>query len=196
MAGPIWWLCWHRGRPLAELGITSSRWKQCLAISAVTGGIFLWIVLAHFGGLGPGALVPHLLANALVLWEPSFIFGWLGLQFGRALGLVPGIVLAGASQGLYHVGTCPISMVVTSALFGMLFCAVFRLTDNLLVLWPLAWASTCAMGTLIGGHLFSWSDIAAYGAAVALQLLVVVWTWRRHDLGPDGDPSAVPSERS
>jgi hypothetical protein len=194
VVGPIWWLCWHRGRPLADLGITTRRWRESLIISIAIGGIFLWIVLAHYGGLGLAALGPHLVANAFVFWEPFFVFGWLGLQFGRAFGLVPGVILAGVSQGLYHLGTYPISMVVTFALFGILFCAIFRLTDNLLSLWPLAWASVCAMGTLVGGNLFSWSDVAAYGAAVVLQLFVIAWTWRSHALASGGAPAAAGSE--
>jgi hypothetical protein len=193
VAGPLWWLCWHRGRPLADLGITTRRWKKSLAIGTVIGAIFLWIVVAHYGGLGAGALVPHLIANALGFWEPFFVFGWLGLQFGRAFGIVPGVVLAGASQGLYHVGTYPAAMVVVLALFGILFCAVFRLTDNLLVLWPIAWASTCAMGTLVGGYVFSWYDILVCGAAFALQLAVVAWTWRRQQAALPG--AARPLDR-
>ncbi|MEN6343212.1 MAG: hypothetical protein ABFC89_11725 [Methanospirillum sp.] len=42
------------------------------------GGVFPRIALAHYGGLGAAVLGPHLLANALVLREPFFVFGWLG----------------------------------------------------------------------------------------------------------------------
>jgi len=191
VVGPLWWLCWHRGRPLAELGITSRHWRESLVIGIVLGGIFLFIVLtSHYGAIGPSALAPHLLANALVFWEPFFVFGWLGLQFGRAFGLAPGIVLAGIGQGLYHIGTYPVPMVVTLALFGILFCAIFRLTDNLLVLWPFAWTSICALGTLVGGFVFTWGDVAAYGAAVVVQLLAIAWTWRSHALASGGASTA------
>ena len=47
------------------------------------------------------------------MWEPFFVYGWLQLRFERAFGVIPGIALAAVCFGAYHIGTFPLSGVVT-----------------------------------------------------------------------------------
>lgn len=112
-------------------------------------------------------LAPHLLVNALALWEPFFVFGWLQLRFERAFGVLPGAVLAALSFGVYHLGTFPLSAVLALVGFGLLYAALFRaLGATLLALWPLAWAVGSGIGTLQGGFAFGWASVP--GAVVLL----------------------------
>ncbi len=177
---PIVWLCWYRKRPLSEIGITSKRWKESLLISVIIGLPFFLEVITQYGArYGVGGLLPHFLVNGLILWEPFFVFCWLELRFGKAFGIIPGIVLAGAFFGAYHIGTYPPFGVLTLFLYGMLFAAIFRLTDNLLSMWPIAWAMSSAKGTLSGGMLFSWNDVGSTSVILVLQLAFILWMWRR-----------------
>lgn len=176
---PVWWLCWHRGRPLQELGITSRYWKESVIISTLVAIPFLWTILTQFLPVYGAALVPHFIGNALILWEPFFVFCWLELRFGKAFGLIPGIVLAGGCFAAYHIGTYPPPLIVSLFVFGMLFAAIFRLTDNLLSMWPLAWAMTSARGTLVGGMVFSWDYVVSTLVILIVQLLFIAWTWKR-----------------
>lgn len=174
---PLWWHCRYRGRHLAEIGITSRRWRESLLISMIVAIPFLWLVGTQYSAEFGDALIPHLVTNALYLWEPFFVFCWLELQFSRSFGILPGIVLAGICFGAYHLGTYPLSGVLVLMIYGMVFGAIFRLTDNLLVLWPLAWAASSAKGTLAGGMLFSWFDVGISAVIVGIQLAVIAWMW-------------------
>ena len=176
---PVWWFCWHRNRPLLELGITGRRWKESLFISLIIGIPFFWLILSQYGSLGAGVLVPQVVANALILWEPFFVFCWLELRFGDAFGIIPGILLAGVFFGAYHIGTYPPVSVMVLALYGILFAAIFRLTDNLLSMWPIAWAASSAKGTLAGGMLFTWGDIPPLAIVLVVQLAFFAWTWKK-----------------
>ena len=49
------------------------------------------------------------------------MFAWLQLRFERAFGILPVIFSAGLAMGAYHIGTFPLSGVLTMALFGLQF---------------------------------------------------------------------------
>ena len=145
---PVWWIAYYRKQPLSELGITTRRWLPSLLIG---------IGLAAFSSLGLRHKaagmdwLPHVLFNAVILWEPFFVFSWLQLRFDRAFGIVPGVLLAGLSFAAYHIGTYPPAGLVTLLIWGLIFAAIFRLTSNLLTMWPLLWCIGSSIGTLMGG---------------------------------------------
>jgi membrane protease YdiL (CAAX protease family) len=91
------------------------------------------------------------LFNAVILWEPFFVFSWLQLRYDRAFGILPGVVLTGLSFAAYHIGTYPPAGLVTLLISGLFFAAIFRPTSNLLIVWPLAWCAGSSIGTLMGG---------------------------------------------
>jgi hypothetical protein len=180
---PLWWVCRHRGRPLAEIGITSRRWKESLLISVIVAIPFLWLITTQYGATYGDALIPHILANALYLWEPFFVFCWLELQFSRSFGIVPGIVLAGVCFGAYHLGTYPLPGIAVLMVYGIVFAAIFSLTENILALWPVAWAASSAKGTLAGGMVFSWDVVVFSAVLVLVQILCIAWVWRKEKAG-------------
>ncbi|MBP1928283.1 membrane protease YdiL (CAAX protease family) [Methanolinea mesophila] len=186
---PVWWFCLHRGRPLRELGITGLRWKESLLVSIIVAVPFFWLIAGQYGSMGAEVLAPQIVANALILWEPFFVFCWLELRFGEAFGIIPGILLAGLFFGAYHIGTYPPAAVGVLALYGILFAAIFRLTDNLLSMWPIAWAASSAKGTLAGGMLFAWNDVTQVALVLLLQLAFIGWIWR--NWGTDRGRSSV-----
>lgn len=177
VAFPVFWICHHRKGTLRDLGITKERLGPSIAISIALTGIFLFFVLRHFSSYG-AALVPHFLTNAIILWEPFFLFAWLQLRFDRAFGIIPGILLTGICLGAYHIGTYDLPMVITLALFGIVFAAIFCMTQNIFIMWPLTWSTASAEGTLRGGFLLGWTDTLTAACILALQLVFIVYTWR------------------
>lgn len=176
---PLWYVCLHRRLPPREIGITRERWKESLLVSGIVAIPFLWLVFSQYSqAFGTAALIPHLAVNALVLWEPFFVYCWLLLRFDRAFGIVPGILLAGICFGAYHLGTYPLPGVLVLVLYGWLFGAIFRVTESLLILWPLAWMASSAKGTLAGGMVFSWNDIGSSALILVVQLAFLAWTWK------------------
>ena len=166
--------------PLGTLGITTRRWWLALAISGfIAAGSFPGVLRA--ATQTPGAdLVPHLLVNGLILWEPFFVFGWLQLRFERAFGIVPGIMLAALCFGAYHLGTFPLFAVLTLVAFGILYASIFRAVGaNLLVLWPLTWAVGSGIGTLQGGFTFGWGFVPGAVVLLVVQVAAIVVFSRR-----------------
>lgn len=173
---PVWWIAYHRKQPLSELGITTRRWLPSLLIG---------VVLAAFSSFRLRQMaidvnwLPHVLFNAVILWEPFFVFSWLQLRFDRAFGIVPGVLLAGLSFTAYHIGTYPPAMLIALLIPGLIYAAIFRLTSNLLIVWPFAWSVASSLGTLMGGMQFTWRQVAIWSVILLIQLGFIGYTWRR-----------------
>lgn len=158
-----------RGEGLGELGITTRHWQASLAISIVLAAIQVPQLLENARSHPEVHLVPHLLFNGLIFWEVLFVFGWLQLRFERAFGVLPAVLLAGVCFGAYHVGTYPWNGAVGLMVWGVFFAAAFRLTRNLLTLFPLAWSVGSGAGTLAGDMVFDWHLVAVSLLVLAVQ---------------------------
>jgi hypothetical protein len=168
-----------RREGLAGLGITTRLWWLA-ALLSIGWSLWAWGGLQYQASRRPEVdLLPHVLGNALTFWEPFFVYGWLQLRFERAFGVIPGIVLAGLSFAAYHLGTYPLEVVGRFAVAGMANAALFRITGNLLTIWPLAHAITASIGTLRGAFAFDWPAVAARAVLVGVQLAAIAWIARR-----------------
>lgn len=177
---PAYYLLVYRKERPEELGLTTDHLWLAVGLSAIASTIFwpplLWEVQRH-----PNApLAPHFLVNALFLWAPFFVFAWLQLRFERAFGIVPGIVIAAACFGAFHLGTFPTPSIGTLVLIGLVCAVLFRVTKNLLAVWPLAWTAGSSLGTLQGGLLFGWYPVAVYATLLLLQIVGIAWMIRLH----------------
>lgn len=175
---PVWWIAYHRKQPLRELGITMNRWLPSLLIGtclASYSAFNLWRMAADIN------LLPHFLFNAACFWEPFFVYGWLQLRFDRAFGVVPGIILASLSFTAYHIGTYSAEDLIILLFAGLLYAIVFRITSNLLIIWPLAFSIGSSMGTLMGGMQFTWNQVSIWSIILLVQLSIIGYTWWRQN---------------
>ena len=179
---PAYYVLVLRREGLDQLGITRQWWWLALLLSVVISVLF-WPQLQSVVAQQPDTdLLPLLLANGLILWEPFFVYGWLQLRFERAFGIIPGIGLAAVCFGAYHLGTFPLSGVGSLVLLGVFFGVLFRMAGgNLLALWPLTWAVTSSIGVLEGGFGLGWSDIAAYALLLIVQVAAIALMARHVD---------------
>jgi membrane protease YdiL (CAAX protease family) len=179
---PAYYVLVLRREGLGQLGITRRWWGLAVLLSAVVS-MLSWPQLQQIVAQHPGTdLLPLLLANGLILWEPFFVYGWLQLRFERAFGVIPGIGLAAVCFGAYHLGTFPLSGVGSLALLGLFFGVLFRVSGgNLLALWPLTWAVTSSIGVLEGGFGFGWSDVATYALLLIVQVAAIALMARHVD---------------
>ena len=157
------------GEPLENIGLTKKRWLPSLLISL----LIVSKMYPRFAGVlsnVPSELVaPTILFNCLCFWEPFFVFCWIQLRFERAFGIIPGILAAGLCLGSYHIGTCPWEMVISLGMVGLFLGGVFRLTKNLLTMWPLTWTVASTMGTVAGGFTFGWTTVWVYTVILLAQ---------------------------
>ena len=173
---PVWWIAYHRKQPLSELGITTRHWLLSLIsgiVLATFSSVRLWQMISSVNWL------PQVLFNAVILWEPFFVFSWLQLRFDRAFGIVPGVLLAGLSFTAYHIGTYPSAMLLVLLIIGLIYAVIFRLTSNLLIVWPFIWSVASSIGTVMGGMLFTWKQVAIWSVILLIQLGFIGYTWRR-----------------
>ncbi|MGD1996273.1 MAG: CPBP family intramembrane metalloprotease [Anaerolineae bacterium] len=174
VAVPVFYTVVARRRPLVDLGLTTRNLLPSLVLGLLMGldtyrGTVATLTVEWTRGLVP------LLAMALAvgLFEAVFFRGWLQLRFEEAFGVVPAVLLGALCYSFYHVGY---GMAWDEMLFlfglGMVFAAVFRLTKNVLVLWPFY--------TPIGGLYTNLEDgltlpfEATYGFVITIGLAVAV----------------------
>jgi membrane protease YdiL (CAAX protease family) len=171
VAFPVLYTVLVRRKPLADLGLTTRYLVPSLLLGAVLGWDTWRNTVATLEGAMSVAAVP-LMTMALVvgLFEAVFFRGWLLLRFEAAFGLVPGLLLSALCYSAYHVayGMSTGEMLYLLG-FGIVFGAMFRLTRNVLVLWPLY--------TPMGGFYTTFKDglvlpfEATYGFVVVLALM-------------------------
>jgi len=175
---PAYYVLKVRRKPLDQLGLTKRHWLPSLLISIV----FILRLFPRMSGLlstvPPELVLPTVIFNGLCLWEPFFVHCWIQLRFERAFGIIPGILTAGLCLGSYHIGTYPLEMVMKLVMAGLIYGAVFRLTRNLLILWPLTWTVASTMGTISGGFTFGWQTVWVYVAIILTQGTGIWWIAR------------------
>jgi uncharacterized protein len=88
---------------------------------------------------GINSLIPLVAMSMTVgFFEAVFFRGWMQLRFEEAFGAVPAILFASVFYSLYHIGYgMSISEMWFLFTLGLQFSLAFRLTKNILVLWPL-----------------------------------------------------------
>ena len=181
---PVWWLVWRQGRPWGELGITKKHWMLSLVVGVAIFLFFLMGLWKQYSGKDID-LYAMLAFNLVGLWEPFFVYGWLQLRFDRAFGIIPGILLTGLCIGVYHIGSFPPEAVLSFVILGCIFAALFRLTSNLLILWPLVWGASSSFSLLAAGKSIGWSDVGFMAVILLIQLAFIALTGKRIT----GDPA-------
>ncbi len=135
---PLYWMIVVRKRTLADLGITTRRWALSLGLQVVLAALLYFVTLAHVT-LPPFEQLLPLLALALTVgfFEAVFWRGWVLLRLEEAFGVIPAILLSSALYALYHIGyTMPADEILFLFFVGILFAVAFRLTQSVLILWP------------------------------------------------------------
>jgi membrane protease YdiL (CAAX protease family) len=189
---PAYYLLVVRKAGPAELGITTSRLWLALPLSVVCS-LFAWKGLQQEALSHPDIdLLPQLIFNGVILWEPFFVFAWLQLRFERAFGILPGIVLAATCFGAYHLGTFPLAGVASLVVVGIVFAILFRTTKNLLTLWPATWAVASSIGTMQGNMQFRWDQIAIYAVILVVQVVAIAWMIAAGRAGRGHNTTGVP----
>jgi hypothetical protein len=173
---PLAWMVIYRKRPIQDLGITT----KYLGISIVLQIVFtVFQYLATLAKVDLPALekVAPLLALALAIgfFEALFWRGWVLLRLEEAFGLIPAIILGSALYAAYHIGYgMPLEEILFLFWIGVLYAVSFRLTRNILILWPL-YQPLGQMVTLVRDGL-DLPLIAALGFAEAfIVMLVLIW---------------------
>src|SRR5215204_2381016 len=182
VVGPIVYVVWRRGGPLAALGLRNDNWREtallAVLFAAVQFGLTLWGV-----GLPNYAEWVPLLAMALVVgvFEAIFVRGFIQTRLEMQFGHVGGVLSAAALYGLYHVGY---RMGLTEMVFlfglGVVYAVAFAIPRNVLVLWPLLTPLGSFYNSVSTGDIdLPWASIMGFADVFAI-MLAVMWLAHRH----------------
>jgi membrane protease YdiL (CAAX protease family) len=177
VAVPVLYTVFVRRRPLSDLGLTGRQLLPSLVLGLLLGWDTYRNTLAPLNVTWEPTHVPLIvMALAVGLFEAIFFRGWLQLRFEEAFGLVPGLVIAALCYSLYHIGY---GMTGNEMLFlfglGLTFGAFFRLTKNVLILWPFYTTVGSIYTNLSEG--LSLPFEATYGFLITIALMVGVIVW-------------------
>jgi membrane protease YdiL (CAAX protease family) len=180
-----------RRRPLTDLGLTTHQLLSSLVLGLLLGFDTYRATLGTLNVSWTKGLAPLItMALAVGLFEAIFFRGWLQLRFEQAFGMVPGLVLGALCYSLYHVGY---GMTIVEILplfgYGLVFAAVFRLTKNVVALWPFY--------TPVGGLYTNLRDgltmpfEATYGFLLTLGLMLMILIFAASLRGRQGHITAT-----
>ena len=189
---PILYNSFVKDQPLSEIGIRKTYWQRSLVLG------FILSILIVIAPVPPGLtattttfiaavkdltfieLLPLLALEITAgLFWTIFFCGWIQLRFERAFGAIPAILVAAALFALHHAGygeTISPSHMVPLFMAGIVNSTIFRITRNILILWPFFIAKTGLSSDLLQWNLrlpFE-STYTYFGVLILMWLSIAV----------------------
>ncbi len=121
----------------------------------------------------------QIIFNGLSLWEVFFVYAWLLLCFDRAFGAIFAVILTVLCFLAYHIGSYPWQGMIPLAISAFILGIFFRVTKNILLLWPFVWAVSASIGTMQAGLVFSLDDILMHAVILIVQIIFIVFCANR-----------------
>jgi uncharacterized protein len=181
VVGPVVYQVWGRGRDLRSLGIGTHQWRATLAMGLVLAAVQFAVTLVGYDMPEAERWVPLLGMSLVVgLFEAVFFRGFVQGRLEASLGPVPAVIGAAVLYAAYHVG---FGMGLGEMWFllglGILYAIIYRLTTNILILWPLLTPLGAFFNNLNSGDIeLPWASLLGF-ADVAMLMLAALWLARR-----------------
>ncbi len=170
---PVVWNSLIMKRSLTEIGIT----RRNLFISIVLGTILAsaqyMLTIKNIEMPGFNELLPLLtMAVAVGFYENVFFRGWVQLRMEAYFGIIPSIFLSGIAYSLYHIGYgMAAGEMITLFVIGIVYSAIFRITCNIFILYPLLTPSGALFTIIQDGLKIPFE--ATYGFADVIVLIII-----------------------
>jgi len=126
-------------RPLSALGIKKDKLLMSIGLSLVFSAIQYFLTLDKLELPDFKSFLPLACMVVTVgLFENIFFRGFAQLRIEESFGIIPGIILSAFIYCFYHVGYGMVgSEYVMLFIIGLIYSAIFRLTSNVFILFPL-----------------------------------------------------------
>lgn len=190
--GPIFYTVWVRHRTLESLGIGLHNLGSTVALALVFAAMQFVVTLWGVALPTPVDWVPLLLMSITVgAFEAVFFRGFIQGTLEQSIGVAPAVGVAAALYSLYHFGY---GMGASDMLFlfglGVVYTVAFRVTRNLLAVWPLLTPVGGFFSQLKAGEMagqLPWISMLGFGdvlAVFAIAVFVAGRLERRHGVRP------------
>ena len=182
VVGPVVYQVWVRGRDLRSLGIGTHDWQPTVVMGLVLAAVQFGVTMLGYDMPAAERWVPLLGMSLVVgLFEAVFFRGFVQGRLEASLGPVPAVIGAAVLYAVYHVGY---GMDLTEMWFllglGVLYAIVYRLTQNILILWPLLTPLGAFFNNLDNAAIeLPWASLLGF-ADVAMLMLAALWLAQRH----------------
>ena len=112
----------------------------------------------------------------------TFIYGFLRMSFEKSFGIIPSILLTSVFYSLHHAGFQPEFLHLF--LVGLMYCGVFYITKNMLIIFPFFWGVGALWDVLVSSE--AGDEIknpVSFAIALIILIASVAWVlirkWRR-----------------
>ncbi len=159
------------------IGFTGKKNLLSLALDFVFAAGLLAMFLS--GEKPQGILdVKNLYAAAYILvagvFEMTFIYGYLRACFEKAFGIIPAILLTAAFYSFHHAGFQPEFLHLFFV--GLMYCAVYYITQNLLIVFPFFWAAGALWDVIVSSEAGEEiKNLESFAIALAILALSAIW---------------------
>lgn len=138
---------------IAELGFTGRKWALSLILNLAFAAGLLAVFLKD-GKPADVISLKNLYGASYILvagiFEMTFIYGFLRMSFEKAFGIIPAILLTSVFYSLHHAGFQPEFLHLF--LVGLMYCGVFYITRNMLVIFPFFWGVGALWDVLVSSE--------------------------------------------
>ena len=122
--------------------------------------------------------VKNLYAAAYILvagiFEMTFIYGYLRASFENAFGIIPAIILTSAFYSFHHAGFQPEFLHLF--LVGLMYCAVYYITQNLLIIFPFFWGVGALWDVIVSSEAGDEiKNLESFIIALVILALSAIW---------------------
>ena len=182
VVAPIVYQVWIRGRELRSLGLGLHRLRATLILGLLFAGIQFASTLWGYDLPESVEWMPLLVMSLVVgLFEAVLFRGFIQGRLEASFGVIPAVTGAAILYAFYHVGY---GMGVDEIWFlfglGVVYAIIYRLTTNILILWPLLTPLGAFFNNLQSGDIeLPWESILGF-ADVAIVMAVTIWLAHRH----------------
>ena len=179
-----------RGRDLRSLGVGLHQWRTTLAMGLVLAAVQFAVTMVGYSLPDAEQWVPLLGMSLVVgLFEAVFFRGFVQGRLEASFGPVPAVVGAAVLYAVYHVGY---GMALGEMWFllglGVVYAVAYRLTTNILILWPLLTPLGAFFNNLDNADIeLPWVSLLGF-ADVAALMLAALWLAHRRIRRRDAQP--------
>ncbi len=159
------------------IGFTGKKTALSLLLDIVFAAALLAMFLKE--GRPQGILeAKNLYAASYILvagiFEMAFIYGYLRACFEKAFGIIPAIILTAAFYSFHHAGFQPEFLHLFFV--GLMYCAVYYITQNLLIVFPFFWAVGALWDVIVSSEAGEEiKNFESFAIALAMLFLSAIW---------------------
>lgn len=160
-----------------ELGFTKHKWILSLIINLALASGLLAVFLKDQVPENVFSLKNLYGASYILvagIFEMTFIYGFLRMSFEKAFGIVPAIILTSVFYSLHHAGFQPEFLHLF--LVGLMYCGVFYITKNMLIIFPFFWGVGALWDVLVSSE--AGDEIknpVSFAIAFVILFVSVIW---------------------